>query len=64
LNTAISKPENAIFNKLASPAYCTRHGKVTSTEKPTNQANHTKRHCQQLGVTEMYEISLMNLLDK
>jgi hypothetical protein len=37
MNTAISKPENAIFNKLASPAYCTRQGKTTSTEKPTNQ---------------------------
>jgi len=37
LNTAISKPENAISNKLASPAYCTRHGKITSTEKATNQ---------------------------
>jgi hypothetical protein len=37
LNTAISKPENAIFNKLALPAYCTRQGKTTSTEKLTNQ---------------------------
>jgi hypothetical protein len=25
------------FNKLASPAFCTRQGKTTSTEKPTNQ---------------------------
>jgi hypothetical protein len=73
LNTAISKPENAIFNKPASASllhetwqnslwlaetsqqpisqttwlkvtphcnhcnHCTRHGKATSTEKPTNQ---------------------------
>ena len=32
---------NAIFNKLASPAYWTRLGKITSTEKPTNQITRT-----------------------
>jgi hypothetical protein len=33
-NTAISKPEIAIFNKLAFPAYWTRLSKMTSTGKP------------------------------